>query len=488
MKTFLKRIAISALILTSTLVPPVSRVSAAESYEKISGSPAPHVSLGQIVTLTYIAKNISGVSLNTKCLFFIANPAWSYPTTSYLEYVSASATSPSGSTTTAEYTTTNGNTGVVISPITVSNQEQITCTFKFKVIDDTEFPGRDNILFDTTVEISQADTNNSVLWLTGIYIEPAQEQVTPPTEPPTEPPSQPTPEPEPEPEPAPISSIVLPDNFTQEGSSTTDISQLTLEESKAVENFTLEDTSTGKIVFTQPLDLSSEELVGYFENLGEYVDICNMLVKVDAGTIPVFNTGANITLYNLDLKEDALVVLMNDTPADDSVSSLTYDSEQKTLTFSVKDFANSYSLSPNLVISEETTSLSEVSTEEVDISGSVADRGATIELLLNGEEHTGDIVVDEEGKFTVRITLQKGENEIKVRATSAFCSITDEEVFKLTYKPDNSLLLLIILILFLLLVSLIVLGYIAKKKGWLRKLLKKSLKEEGKINSINQES
>jgi len=268
---------------------------------------------------------------------------------------------------------------------------------------------------------------------------PAPTTPTPPPATTQEPESTQTQEVEaPKPELAPIASITLPDQFSSKEGETTILNQLTMDEAKQVENFTLHIPGKGKIIWQQPLDLSTQEIANMFTELDRYVQIETGSVSVDSEQLPILNTPAHIEFYNVHLVED-IIIFKDGEPAVDAVSDLQYDSEAATLSFAVDGFST-FAIAPNLKLSEETLNLEATENGEVNISGTVADLDAWFKVELNGEKidiTKDDLTIEDTGVFNFPLYLTNMENEIIISAM-AVSGITESQTINIHYPNGQA--------------------------------------------------
>lgn len=124
----------------------------------------------------------------------------------------------------------------------------------------------------------------------------------------------------------------LPEEYQQEGSETTDLSQV--DDLSSVENFTLDIPGKNKVVFNEPVDLSADDI---FDRINDGVNIDETgKVEIDSELLPELNKPASITMSGIDLESPEII---KDREEEANVSNLNYDRDSQILTFDVEGFS-----------------------------------------------------------------------------------------------------------------------------------------------------
>ncbi|HOU75982.1 MAG TPA: DUF459 domain-containing protein [Candidatus Dojkabacteria bacterium] len=197
---------------------------------------------------------------------------------------------------------------------------------------------------------------------------------------------------------APVSKAKIPDIFIQEGSNTTNLSNLTLENSKAVKDLTLEILNVGSIQFTEDIDLSANELKDSFSQLDKFIKINQGEVEVDTAQLPQLNKPAKITIHNINLLETP-VILKDGNLDEGNVSNIIL--ENQTLSFNVTGFSR-YTIKPSIGL----TALPITKDQEVTtINGVTSDPNS---LIIAKLPHNIAITVEKiesDGSFSVEVPI-----------------------------------------------------------------------------------
>lgn len=228
-----------------------------------------------------------------------------------------------------------------------------------------------------------------------------------------------------------ISESNIPALFKQIGSQTTDLSNLTLENSKSVQEFTIDIPDIGTIKFKDPIDLSSRELKYLFNDLDKYVKIEKGKVSIDTEFLPQLNKPASITIRNLELLTTP-VILKNGNMIKDEVTNLKF--ENNTLSFDVNEFST-YTIKPKLIIK---TPPKETAKEVIEINGRTSDLLTNIKVYLPYNIVTEITEFDEKGNFRFEVPLMGKDNSYKVISTF-FNGYQEETIINIRKVEDISL-------------------------------------------------
>ncbi|MBL8015549.1 MAG: hypothetical protein JNK26_05185 [Candidatus Doudnabacteria bacterium] len=287
----------------------------------------------------------------------------------------------------------------------------------------------------------------------------------PPAPTPTPPAPTPTPTPTPSPTPTPtaeINSVTLPSEFTAEGSATTVLSGIPVDQAGSFTGLTFDIPGKSRIDFTKPLNLTDSALINILksESLVEIIKLGDKKVAVDSTQAPQFNISAKITMKDVDLVGDNNVIFRDGVLDEDSVSEVNYDATTSELSFNVSGFST-YTLQPGLKLN---VTAGEVKDENILIGGTVNDLESVISVTVNGQEMVVEVKPNVQGEFSVYVGLTPGDNDILVRAMNAE-DIADEQEIKITYTPDNTSTVLLVagVGLGIVLVALLLIVLIAKR-------------------------
>lgn len=249
------------------------------------------------------------------------------------------------------------------------------------------------------------------------------------------------------PEKAPIVEVVLPDIFTKERSKTTELSELTLESSRTVKDFTIDNVNIGTITFPEEIDLSSDDLNDKFGNLDQYITIKKGSISLDTDSLDIFQgKKAYLTMYDLNLITDNIKILHDGEQVvsrGEACSDISYDEESKTLSFCVNSFSK-YEIAPNLVIDEDIKGINKTYNQTIDVKGSISDKDAVITLYLNDEIQSENINIDPDGTFSCKLNLSEGENKIKLQASS-YNGVIETQEFNVKLLKRTSIFIPIII-------------------------------------------
>ena len=200
---------------------------------------------------------------------------------------------------------------------------------------------------------------------------------------------------------ASISQAQIPELFIQPGSQTTNLSKLTLSESTAVRDFTIDNLNVGTIVFTEPIDLSATELKETFSELDKYIKIEKGYVEINTDILPQLDKSAQITFYNLNLLETPAILKDEESiPTNNNISSVSF--ENQTLTFSVSEFSK-YTIKPSTTFIDIPK---ETEQEVIKILGKTTDPSAIIEIFLPHNIVLTIENIDKDGNFSLKSTTK----------------------------------------------------------------------------------
>lgn len=226
---------------------------------------------------------------------------------------------------------------------------------------------------------------------------PTTRPITSPTQPPlptaTNTPGEPTQTPKPTKVVDPKNKPTLPKIFTIEGSRTTNIDLLKKAELKNVSELTFEIKDKGLILFTEKLDISNQSVLDKLKDLDKYLTISDGYVELSS--FPELNSPARIILLNLNLRNNAVPIILKDSETIDN-DSLKLVYTNNIVSFEVSSFSK-YTIAPGLNI---------VSSEDGSISGYVDYLDSNVSV--NGES----VNIDDTGSFTY-FTDKSGTYDIK---------------------------------------------------------------------------
>jgi len=256
---------------------------------------------------------------------------------------------------------------------------------------------------------------------------------------------------------APVSKAKIPDIFIQEGSNTTNLSNLTLENSKAVKDLTLEILNVGSIQFTEDIDLSANELKDSFSQLDKFIKINQGEVEVDTAQLPQLNKPAKITIHNINLLETP-VILKDGNLDEGNVSNIIL--ENQTLSFNVTGFSR-YTIKPSIGL----TALPITKDQEVTtINGVTSDPNS---LIIAKLPHNIAITVEKiesDGSFSVEVPIIGDKTTYSFEATF-FNGLTEthtievirpngnKDILPISQKGNSLVLYIVITIIALLLTA-----------------------------------
>lgn len=210
--------------------------------------------------------------------------------------------------------------------------------------------------------------------------------------------------------PASVSYSRIPDIFLTEDSKTTNLSNITQKDSTSIDEFTLEIKKFGKIIFTEPVDLSARELKYRFSNLDKYVIIENGKVEIDTEFLPQLDKKATIYLYNIDLLQKP-EILSSDGFSKTKITNITL--QNKVLTFETNGFSD-YIVKPRLSLQHPPISTEK---ETLTIKGYCSDLSSKITVYSENVEVVNHVMIDNNGIFKIKVPLIKKDNNLKIIVT-----------------------------------------------------------------------
>jgi hypothetical protein len=273
---------------------------------------------------------------------------------------------------------------------------------------------------------------------------------------------QPAPQPEPIPEPEPVEIVIEKiqfniesEVFLQEGSTTTDLSSLTVEEAQSYVGFTVDVIGAGSIEFTEAVDLTDTSIEDNIDSIDNYISINRGIVSLDSATISALaGKAATITMRNVILNPEDITIY-RDGQIDSSVTNINYDTDTSTLTFDITGFSE-YAIGPGLEIANRDSIANRVVEEpSITITGMVSDFNA--EILITGNNNSKIVGVNE-GTFIEEIELEEGVNTITIEATSVG-GISEIITFDISYEPSTSIQVIIALLGLLIGGPLVAIGF-----------------------------
>ncbi len=252
---------------------------------------------------------------------------------------------------------------------------------------------------------------------------------------------------------APISKSNIPGGY----SLSHDLKKLEMEQAKKVETFKVaHKESKNTIEWLEPLDLSSADLEEKFNKLDEYIQIDNKgKVFVNTEALPQLNKKARVTMANLNFYfregEGAVITKDGEIVSEDLVSDIKYDSEAKTLVFTVSGFSE-YELKPRLIVNECEEAIKE---DKCTITGYTEDLDADLTLSISGDMGMEEeLAINEKGEFEFDVELDRGQKiDVKLLSANlngatetASWSTSREELIKSIYLIIGAAILVIIAI------------------------------------------
>lgn len=260
---------------------------------------------------------------------------------------------------------------------------------------------------------------------------PAPTQIAKPTAKPTTKPgttAAPTPTPE-------TPKAQIPSTLTDDGWTVGDTSG---------NGFYIEKKGVAKILFTEKVDLSDENL-NKLKELDKYVTITPGYVKIDVENLPFLNKNTLVTFYSIDstfISAD-YVEKNNLAASSDDVSEVNYNSTTKEVTFKTTGFNDSYSVVPRLDVLNENGSVKE---KAFKLDGKVVDTKATITVYLNGTALEVSPQINSDGTFSIDLELSPGQNNIRVTAKS-ISGVESTEQIQINFVSDMTMVITIVLII-----------------------------------------
>ena len=213
-----------------------------------------------------------------------------------------------------------------------------------------------------------------------------------------------------------IKNIALPSVFTAAGSTTTNLAGIA--DPKNVTNLTFDVVGKNKVVFSDPVDLSSSGTKDLFKQLDQYVNMSHLgILEINSGAMPMLaNKKATISMSNLPFVEKPDILMDGKPPTNKVVSNITY--KNKISSFNVIGFSK-YEVIPKLTIIEPSSGFVSEK-KEITLRGKITDPTATVSAKLNGISLGKLKVATASGEFSTNLKLAKGTNSIRVEALSKF--------------------------------------------------------------------
>jgi len=213
-----------------------------------------------------------------------------------------------------------------------------------------------------------------------------------------------------------IKDVILPSIFTTVGSATTNLTSIA--DTKNVTNLTFDVVGKSKIVFSDPVDLSSTTTKDLFKQLDSYVRMVHLgIVDIDSSVLSIIaNKKATISMFNLPFVDKPDILVNGKLATNKVVSNVIY--KNKILTFNVTGFSK-YEAVPKLTIIEPANNFTSEK-ENITLKGKITDPTATVSAKLNGVSLGKLKVATASGEFSTNLKLAKGTNNIRVEALSKF--------------------------------------------------------------------
>ncbi len=225
-----------------------------------------------------------------------------------------------------------------------------------------------------------------------------------------------------------IQQVLINELFYQAGSQTTKLNEIT--DATKVDNFILDLLDKVKVVFREPIDLSSEEAVNYIANLADYTTFDYLYFWIDYEFLNFFKTPLEVTYYDLPyvwnpdiLKDDQFILKPEE--IENFQSAIVDDKPQ--ISFTINE-AGSYRVVPHLELyiadNQEITQANNV----VSFSGRISDPKAVIKISLNGKtlDDLHPQIDSKTGEFSFPLELAEGTNLIEAEAESNYGPIAKE--------------------------------------------------------------
>lgn len=211
-----------------------------------------------------------------------------------------------------------------------------------------------------------------------------------------------------------IKNVVLPNVFTQADVATTNLAAI--EDPAKVADFTLEVAGKNKIVWTEHLDLSSQETIDKLKSLDNFINAATPgIVEVDSAALPQLNKKATITMYNLPFISTPKI-LVDGVENYFLVSQINY--KNGTLSFQAAHFTK-FEAAPTLEISEPVPNFT-IDKSKITLNGKISDPAAKVLAKLNDKDLGELKVATDSGEFSTKLSLKGGKNTITVSAISNF--------------------------------------------------------------------
>lgn len=220
-----------------------------------------------------------------------------------------------------------------------------------------------------------------------------------------------------------ITQIVLANFYYFEGSETTDLKSV--DDPSNVEDFTLDKEDDTKLVWLEPIDLSSDDAVEKIENLDDYVTYGDFFVFIEWEFWLFWNVPIEATFYDCGCVATPAIVKDGERIDDSKVvietrsgEVLGENTENKVtdVSFEIDDGGKYEMVNAVTILGGD-----KVETKKTDyvLKGTVSDPDATLKVSLNGENLEDEVLVNKEnGSFELALALVLGNNAVTVSGTS----------------------------------------------------------------------
>jgi len=235
-----------------------------------------------------------------------------------------------------------------------------------------------------------------------------------------------------------IKDVLINELFYQPGSTSTKLTKI--ENAQNVEDFTLDLIDKVKVVFKEPVDLSSEEAIHYISNLADYMTFEYLYFWIDYNMMSFFKVPLEITYYDLpyvwepDIIKDDQFILENE-EIENFRSKVVDDKSQ--ISFIIRE-AGGYRIIPRLELYiEDNLKITDL-VNHPPFAGRISDPTANLTISLNGKElKDKEVTIDSQtGDFSFRLDLIDGSNLIEIEADSVFGEIA--KVTKIVHYQDKT--------------------------------------------------
>ena len=230
-----------------------------------------------------------------------------------------------------------------------------------------------------------------------------------------------------------IAQITLPDEFTQAGSQTTDLSKITAAEAEKCESLTLDVPGFNQITFLDAVDLSHPTTVDHFKNLDKFIQLSHIgTVSVDSDVFPVLNVPAKIEMRHLPFTFTPQILKDGKSPREGMVTNVDYQAETGTLRFNITDFSV-YHTVPNFYFLNHLDD--QVATSNYLLEVRVNDPQANVTFYL--EKKPYPVTVNPQtGEFDLLLHLKRGENYFFLGAKDSLGEGKTQE-YKIVYTSGG---------------------------------------------------